>query len=160
MADMQDNAKHVPIAVLAELTRELLAQGNEVCLTVSGGSMAPFLVHQRDSVLVSQPNGSFRRGDIVFYQRSNGAYIMHRIVGIDKNGDLSLCGDAQTHIETSISPKQVFGIVRTAYRKGKKIDTSSFIWWLFRVPWRLCLPARHKILCLYYTITKKNGRKK
>lgn len=153
-----ENTKKVPVAALAVLMRELLKQGR-VRLTVSGASMVPFLVHQRDSVLVSKPGGKLRRGDIVFYQRPGGAYIMHRIVKIGKNGLLSLCGDAQTCIETSVAPGQVFGIINTAYRKGKKIDTGSFIWWIFRVPWRYLLPVRPKILRLYSKIKKKkNGR--
>ena len=68
--------------------RELVEDGNSVSLNVSGMSMFPFLEHERDTVYFEAPKRKLRRGDIVFYQRSNGQYVMHRIYKVK--------GDEQT----------------------------------------------------------------
>lgn len=44
--------------------RDLVNQGKEVRLIVSGSSMSPFLVHERDSILFSKPDSPLKRGDL------------------------------------------------------------------------------------------------
>ena len=74
--------------------RELVEDGNSVSLNVSGMSMFPFLEHERDTVYFEAPKRNLQKGDIVFYQRSNGQYVMHRIYKVkgmvSKQGLLSL----------------------------------------------------------------------
>ena len=62
-----------------KIIRSLLEEGKEVPLVVTGNSMLPFLVDGRDQVLIKEVNRSLRKGDIAFFQRKNGQYIMHRI---------------------------------------------------------------------------------
>ena len=59
--------------------KELVEQEKEVSLLIAGNSMSLFLVHQRDTICFRKPDKELRRGDMVFYQRENGQYIMHRI---------------------------------------------------------------------------------
>lgn len=83
---------------LIPVMKELLAQGKNVTFKVTGGSMVPFLVGLRDLAVVSPVTEPLKKGDIVFYQRSNGDYVMHRICKI-KNGEYYMVGDAQMQIE-------------------------------------------------------------
>ena len=62
--------------------RELVASGQTVSVRIAGNSMAPFLVDTRDSICFRAPDRPFRRGDMVFYQRETGQYVMHRIARV------------------------------------------------------------------------------
>lgn len=77
-----DNDEYIPVLI------GLMEEGKEVSMIISGSSMNPFLIHHRDSILMKKPDGPVRRGDMVFYQRPSGAYVMHRVHHIDKNGML------------------------------------------------------------------------
>ena len=48
--------------------RSALADGAELPLVVSGGSMRPFLAPGRDTVYLRAPDRPLRRGDIAFYR--------------------------------------------------------------------------------------------
>ena len=98
--------------------KDLVQQGKEVSLLVSGNSMSPFLIHERDYVYFRKPNRPLRPGDIVFFQRKNGQYIMHRIWKIKPEG-LYIVGDAQTVIEGPVAEEQVFAVITRVQRKGK-----------------------------------------
>lgn len=131
------------------VVRELLEEGREVPVTVTGGSMSPFLVHGRDTVLVKKAQGPFCKGDILFYQRPSGQYVLHRVVKTDADGDLYFAGDAQTLIEGPVSADCVFGIVEKVRRKNKWIQKGDSRWWFFSVIWIFFLPVRRKIIRLW-----------
>lgn len=59
------------------MLRTLIEEGKQVSMIISGSSMAPFLIHARDHICLKSPSGELRKGDMVFYQRSNGEYVMH-----------------------------------------------------------------------------------
>lgn len=128
--------------------RDLVNEGKECRLLISGSSMAPFLVHERDSIIFSKPQRELQRGDMVFYQRENGQFVMHRILHVKPEG-LYIVGDAQTEIEGPVNPKQVFAVVTRAQRKGKWIGPGDFWWWFFRTVWLRLVPVRKIILKLY-----------
>lgn len=89
------------------MLRTLIEEGKQVSMIISGSSMAPFLIHARDHICLKSPSGELRKGDMVFYQRSNGEYVMHRIYNV-KNEEYYLIGDAQTVIEGPIQREQIF----------------------------------------------------
>lgn len=151
----KNNLKKISTVELAEAMSGLLNEGYDVQVLVSGSSMLPFLASCRDSVTVSPVSGELRRGDIVFYRRITGTVVMHRIIGIDRKGLLTVCGDAQLEKEYPIMPSQVFGTVTKAQRKGKSITHRNALWWFFRCPWRWLRPVRHKIMKAYIYIFKK-----
>ena len=128
--------------------RDLVNEGKECRLLISGSSMAPFLVHERDSIIFSKPQRELQRGDMVFYQRETGQFVMHRILHVKPEG-LYIVGDAQTEIEGPVNPSQVFAVVTKAQRKGKWIGPGDFWWWFFRTVWLRLVPARKIILKLY-----------
>lgn len=114
--------------------KELTMQGKKVSLLVSGNSMSPFLIHERDQVFFEKPERPLRKGDIVFYQRDTGQYIMHRIYKIDKRG-YYMVGDAQQEIEGPIAREQIFGLVTKVRRKGKIEERGTFWWDFFEKVW-------------------------
>lgn len=99
------------------MLRTLIEEGKQVSMIISGSSMAPFLIHARDHICLERPSGELRKGDMVFYQRSNGEYVMHRIYNVKKE-EYYLIGDAQTVIEGPIQREQIFAVVTKVKRKG------------------------------------------
>lgn len=127
------------------MLRELINEGKEVGLIISGSSMAPFLIHHRDRVFLRQPYRELRIGDIVFYQRKNGQFVMHRIYKI--RGLLyDMIGDAQTEVEYGIKREQIFGLVTKVQRKGKWLTPNKPIWKLFSSIWIKIIPLRPFII--------------
>lgn len=131
----------------------LLRDGKKVNLRISGSSMSPFLIHQRDVVYLSPVEKPLRRGDIVFYRRSSGQYVLHRIHHIGKDG-LYIVGDAQVEIEGPVQPDQVFGVVHQVLRKGKRLDRHNFWWQFFEKVWIRIVPLRYLLWGCYGKLTR------
>ena len=85
---------------------------------------------------------------MVFYQRDNGQFVMHRILHVKTEG-LYIIGDAQTEVEGPVRPEQVFALVTKVNRKGKWIGPGNFWWWFFSTVWLRLFPIRKLILKLY-----------
>lgn len=140
--------KTVDTKEYVSMLRELVDEGKEVSMLVSGSSMTPFLVHQRDYVCFKQPDRTLRAGDIVFYQRENGQYVMHRIYKV-KGEEYYMVGDAQTEIEGPLRREQIFGIITKAKRKDTWIYPGALWWEFFAKVWIRCVKIRPKIWKIY-----------
>ncbi len=138
---------------------DIIKSGKDVSVTVTGSSMAPFLAHLRDSIIVSPPLRQFHRGDMVFFQRQDGSYVMHRIHHL-KEGKLYLVGDNQTEIEGPIDPEQVFGIVRKVIRNGKLLQKGDFWWDFFEKAWIRIVPLRPAAVKAVSIVYKLRNRQK
>ena len=138
---------------------DIIKSGKDVSVTVTGSSMAPFLAHLRDSIIVSPPPRQFHRGDMVFFQRQDSSYVMHRIHHL-KEGKLYLVGDNQTEIEGPIDPEQVFGIVRKVIRNGKLLQKGDFWWDFFEKGWIPIVPLRPAAVKAVSIVYKLRNRQK
>ena len=138
---------------------DIIKSGKDVSVTVTGSSMAPFLAHLRDSIIVSPPPRQFHRGDMVFFQRQDSSYVMHRIHHL-KEGKLYLVGDNQTEIEGPIDPEQVFGIVRKVIRNGKLLQKGDFWWDFFEKAWVRIVPLRPAAVKAVSIVYKLRNRQK
>ena len=136
---------------------DIIKSGKDV--SVTGSSMAPFLAHLRDSIIVSPPPRQFHRGDMVFFQRQDSSYVMHRIHHL-KEGKLYLVGDNQTEIEGPIDPEQVFGIVRKVIRNGKLLQKGDFWWDFFEKAWIRIVPLRSAAVKAVSIVYKLRNRQK
>lgn len=133
---------------------ELLKSGAELPLTVSGSSMIPFLAPGRDSVVLRGIDRELRRGDIVFYRRKDGRYILHRLYSVD--GDkLWFVGDAQDEIEGPLSRDCAFAYVAEARRKNKTQKQGCFWWDFFEKTWIHTVGSRRRLLALYSHLRSK-----
>ena len=122
--------------------QELLAQGQSVSLTVTGESMSPFLRHGRDQIRLAAVTAPPQRGDMVFFRRRNGQYIMHRVLRRMPDGNYAIIGDGQQQVEFPIAPEQIFAVVTQVCRKGVWLGPESFWWRFFAGPWLTLLPLR------------------
>ena len=107
------------------MLKELVEQDREVRMVISGSSMAPFLIHGRDSIFFRAPERELRKGDIVFYERPGGQFVVHRICRVHADG-YDIIGDAQTEIEHHVQRKRIFARVTKVERKGKILVPGTF----------------------------------
>lgn len=114
--------------------KELVDSGREAGITVCGSSMEPFLKDGRDTAFFKAPDRELRVGDIVFFQRSNGDYILHRICRIE-NGSYYMLGDGQRTVEGPIAREQIFALVTSVRRNGKLITPDNPTWVFFSKLW-------------------------
>lgn len=128
--------------------RELAGEGRVVSMLVVGSSMSPFLCHKRDYIYFTKPDRELRRGDMVFYQRDTGQYVMHRIYKRKKD-DYYMVGDAQTQIEGPLRRDQIFARIIKVKRKGRIIEPGNFWWEFFEHVWIRIIPLRKVIEKLY-----------
>ena len=136
------------IAVL----RERIEEGHQVSLLISGSSMSPFLIHHRDTIYFKKPDRELRVGDMVFYRRGNGKYVMHRIRRIRPEG-FYMIGDAQWEIEGPLQREQIFGLITAVERKGKLIQPGDFWWEFFAKVWLRIIPLRRLIQRIYQVLS-------
>lgn len=119
----------VPLIELYPIMQEVLESGNTFTLTVRGNSMYPFLRDLRDQAIFAPINErTIRKGDIVFYQRDSGQFVMHRVYDVDVNGKMMIVGDAQWTLEHHIRPDQLRAYVIQVIRKGKTISCEKGSW--------------------------------
>ena len=94
------------------MLKELVEQGKEVRMVISGSSMAPFLIHGRDSIFFRAPERELRKGD------------------------------GQTEIEHNVRREQIFARVTQVERKGKRLAPGSCWWGFFEKVWIRMIPLR------------------
>lgn len=157
---MQTNRTVMPPEVLLEEYRRLLREEPRIealPLVVSGGSMTPFLRHGQDTVYLSRLTRPPRRGDILLYQRRNGAYVLHRVCKAE-NGTYTMVGDAQIYREPGIRDDQIIAIVTAVRRRGKRCAPGSFWWEFYEKFWIRIVPLRGVIRGVYSGLCRLFGR--
>lgn len=137
--------------------REMTEAGKEVTVKVFGSSMVPFLGDARDEVLIKKPDRPLKVGDIVFFQRDGGRFILHRIWKIKPEG-YYIVGDSQVEIEGPVRRDQIFAIVIQTKRKGKWIGPGNFWWEFFEHIWVHMISGR-RMLIKGYTFLSRKGKK-
>lgn len=145
--------KMVDTTEYLSVLKELVEEGREVHLRIAGDSMVPFLRHNRDEVFFCEPKEALRKGDIVFYQRENGQFVMHRIQRVRPEG-YYLIGDNQTVIEGPVAREQIFGIVTKVIRNGGEMGPGDFWWEVFARVWIRMIPLRRFVLRVYRMLIK------
>lgn len=150
--DLDQTVRYVDTREYIKALETIIQDYKAIKIPVSGNSMSPFLIPKRDYVIVQLPNRPLKKGDIVLFQRSNGAYILHRISRIRKD-DYYVIGDAQTAIEGPIQREQIFGIVVKAQRKGIWIDENDHWWRFFQRVWIRIIPLRPFLRNMYGIIS-------
>ena len=130
------------------MLKDLVEEGKEVNMTISGSSMSPFIIHHRDKIFFKAPDRELKKGDIVFFQRDSGQYVVHRICKVKKEG-YYIVGDGQTEIEGPVRPDQIFARVTRVERKGRIIKEGDFWWRFFETVWLWVLPICPLIVKLY-----------
>ncbi|MBQ8574648.1 MAG: S24/S26 family peptidase [Clostridia bacterium] len=111
-------SKKVSMHEMAPLIKETLDESGEVSFVSAGVSMMPTIRDRKDVVTLVKPQGKLKKGDVPFYRRDNGQYILHRVVYV--NGDTYvLRGDNQWENEYNIRHDQIIGVLYSFDRDSK-----------------------------------------
>lgn len=130
--------------LLAEVGR-LLAEGHKVELKTKGNSMLPFIVGDRDSVLLYR-HESLELGDIVLAEIGPKHYVLHRIYAVSGN-KLTLMGDGNIRGTEHCMSQHILGTVELILKAdGRKIVPGKAF------AWKRLLPLRRIILGIYRRI--------
>ncbi len=146
--------KKVDTFEYVSVLKELVEEGREVSMLISGSSMSPFLCHGRDQVYFKAPDRPLRVGDMVFFQRRSGQYVLHRICKVKDDG-YYIVGDAQTAIEGPVSREQIFALVTRVRRKGRILAPGDFWWEFFARVWVRLIPLRPLLVRAYGLFYRK-----
>ena len=133
--------------------KELVEEGREVRLKIAGESMVPFLREHRDEVFFGKPERELKKGDIVFYQRKDGQFVMHRIQRVRPEG-FYIIGDNQTVVEGPVAREQIFGVVTKVIRDGVMMGPGDFWWEFFERVWIRMIPLRRCVMRVYRCLLK------
>lgn len=137
------------------LIREVLSSGGEFRLYPRGVSMLPLLRQGRDSVSLRQVDSPIQKGDILFYQRPDGSFVLHRVQAVTPDG-LTLMGDNQTVPERGVSPDWVIGRVTRIFRDDKEVLCDSPRYRRYLLLWQFTI-ARSLFLKLYHFYERRNA---
>lgn len=147
----------ISLADYYPLIQETLDRGGTFSLTITGTSMYPFIVGGRDKVTLSPLPEKLKKNDLPLYRRANGAFVLHRIVKVCKNGTYTCCGDHQWWLEKGLQREQMIGLATEYVRKGRKLTNRNVLYRCYRTFWTWVLPLRKYYFSL---IGKWNGLKR
>ncbi len=124
------------LADAIDVIEEVLSSGGEFRMYPKGTSMLPLIVQGRDSVVLKRRfDDGAKKHDIAFYRRTNGQFVLHRVMRIEKDGSFVMCGDNQTALEYGIKREQIIGYVSRLYKGDKEHSLGSLRYKLYLLFW-------------------------
>ena len=137
---MENKKVSVQLDEMMPLIRERLSMGQHVRFSPRGISMLPMLRPGTDSVVLCPLPEKLRKYDLPLYRRSNGHYVLHRIV---HTGDTYTCvGDNQFELETGLEHRQMIGLVCAFTRGGREYTVEDLRYRLYCRCWHHTRPVR------------------
>ena len=136
------------------LIREVLSSGGEFRLYPHGTSMLPLLRQGRDSVSLRQVDSPIRKNDILFYQRPDGAYVLHRVRTVTPK-ELTMWGDNQTAPERGVCPDWIIGRVTRIFRDDKEVSCDGSRYRRYLGLWQFAF-IRGLLLKLYHFLERRS----
>ena len=118
----------VSLAELWPVMEEQINMGNTVRFGPKGTSMMPLIRQGIDSIVLKKAPDRLQKYDLPLYRRDNGQFVLHRVVGIDKDGYV-MCGDNQHTYEHGITDSHVLAIAVGLYRGEEYVsfDNKAYI---------------------------------
>lgn len=139
---------------MSQSIEEILLSGANVPIYVSGSSMNPFLISRRDIVWLRLcESADLKPNAIVLFKRKDGSLVLHRIIKVLADSNISVKGDAQTWCET-VDKKQIIGVVSDIERKGRKRAANSLYWIIINRIWHLLTPFRSIMMRIWFKVRR------
>lgn len=133
---------------------DILVRDGKLIYTNVGTSMMP-LLRQRQDILVitAKTEERLHLWDVPLFRRSNGQYVMHRVIWVGKDGYV-MCGDNQWRPEFGVKEGQILGILEGVVRR--EADGSSHLLPVRPSAEHPRVPLRYRlyvfIWCFFYPI--------
>ena len=142
----------IGLADISDVMLEVLKSGGEVRFTSNGWSMAPLLSNAGQQVVLKAPGGKVKKGDIAFYRRKGGQFVLHRVVRV-KGNTFTMCGDNQVDFEPGITREQILAVMTGYIRDGKLYPLSGIRYFVYK----MSLPVRRAKRRLVTKVREKRG---
>ena len=110
--------------------------------TISGVSMRPLLRAGKDSVAVKPVEGRLRKYDVALY-RSNGMYVLHRVVKMLPEGEGYLIRGDNTYSLEHVHDDQVIGVLVGLFRGEHQVNMDGFGYRCYSRVWTAIFPLRN-----------------
>jgi len=129
---------------------ELLERDGRLVYTNKGVSMMPLLRQDRDLMVIKKKGPErCRKLDVVLFRRpgvrGRGAYVLHRILRVNKDGTYWIVGDNCASGET-VAEQQILGVLTAVVRDGKTISVTDLGFRIYSHLWCDCYPLRFAAL--------------
>ena len=123
-----ETKRNITISDIYPIIEKTLCESGHVQLTVQGKSMTPTLKDGETvvSLISVEKADNLALGDIILFQRQNGKYVLHRIVGRNDKTWI-ICGDSQIQYEYISDDLMIKAVVEGYYRNNHLINRSSFL---------------------------------
>ena len=104
---------------------QVLAEKGRGFFQTVGASMEPMLHHHKSTVVLEAVRRPLRRMEVALYRRPDGLYVLHRVVGVTKDG-YRIRGDNRTWTET-VPREWILGVMTGYYpdESGRFIPCGS-----------------------------------
>lgn len=130
---------------IVPIMEEIIKNGGQCKLRVTGYSMTPVLKHLRDSVILTSPeNRPIKKGEIVFIKRHTGQFVLHRVYKIIDDNTFVMNGDAQQWVEI-VKNNQVIGVCSRIIRNNVEIPCDNWRYKSIIGIWQFFRPIRNYI---------------
>ena len=118
---------------------DILEKDGFLAFTNRGISMLPLIRQGRDVMLITKKSDEHcKKMDAVLFRRltenGQGAYVMHRILRVNRDGTYWIIGDNCVSGET-VKEEQILGILTGIIRDGKQISFSDWRYRLYVNTW-------------------------
>lgn len=137
---MLERVKITSMELLVQLMTPVIEAGKSVKFTVVGNSMYPLFRDGIETVTMVKAC-NVKKYDVILYRRDEGSYVLHRVVGIGKDG-YKLCGDNQLVVEYPVKESSVIAVMTEFERKGKTVEITKPWYVLYSYIWCILLPLR------------------
>lgn len=121
-----------------DIEKELRESGYYASNT-KGVSMEPLFRTNRDMVIIKANDGYIKKYDVVLY-KTNGKYILHRIIGFE--GDICLIRGDNTYRIERVPREKIIGVLVEFNRKGKKHSCTERRYRFYSRFWHFIYPLR------------------
>ncbi len=130
----------------------LSAEGFSVTLKIQGNSMFPFLMNERDSVVL-HPVDRLEKGDIVLARLPNKHYVLHRIQKVTQT-HVYLMGDGNIYEDPPCKHSDIVSKAKFIIRNGRQIDCYTSKERLKVHLWNTLKPIRRYLLAIWRRCNK------
>lgn len=146
--------KQLPNIILFREVESALKNGNQVKIRVVGRSMEPFLIENKDTVVLDPIlSRLLHRGDVILF-KTDHVYYLHRIIRIRKD-QIVLCGDGIYQSVEKVPINNALGILHSVSRQSGKIRLcDSLNWRMKSYIWMALRPFRRYLLFIYHVLQK------
>lgn len=129
-----------------------LRSGNTCVSTTVGDSMKPMLRNRKDTIILKPVTGVLKKYDLPLYLRSNGEYVLHRIVG--RRGEGYITRGDNCLWKEEVSQEWILGVVTEFYRGEKHYFVTDWKYRLYVHLWCDFFWVRAGVLRMRYLISR------